>query len=173
MVGYKHPCLHWSVAIQTSQGTATPVSCQQVPLDHSNSVGFAVCRHDGSPGGAVPSWPFLRFSVVFFCPCSSFWVINFEMGEGPHPLTKGFLIYWRWSLQVLSCPFLCILVKLIPVVSWEPYTSLVSGTLQWLFPVPPPHCYIFLFDFLTLCTSLTSPPVSDIAPLFLPPPLSL
>ena len=36
-----------------------------------------------------------------------------------------------------------------------------------------PSCYIFLFDFLTLCTSLPSPPVPDTFPLFRPPLLSL
>jgi hypothetical protein len=40
MVGCKHPHLHWSVAGQTSPGTATLHSFPQVPLDHSNSVGF-------------------------------------------------------------------------------------------------------------------------------------
>jgi hypothetical protein len=34
----KHLPLHWSVAGQTSPGTATLGSCPQAPLDHSNSV---------------------------------------------------------------------------------------------------------------------------------------
>ncbi|EDL86446.1 rCG65873 [Rattus norvegicus] len=33
----------------TSSGTTTIASCQQTPLDHSNSVGFGVCRNDRSP----------------------------------------------------------------------------------------------------------------------------
>jgi hypothetical protein len=44
MVGSKHQHWHWSVAGWTSQGPATPGSCQQVPLDHNNGAGFGVCR---------------------------------------------------------------------------------------------------------------------------------
>jgi len=55
MLGSKDPHLLWSVAGQPSSGTATLGSCQPAPLDHGNSVGFGDCRHDGSPGGAVPS----------------------------------------------------------------------------------------------------------------------
>jgi hypothetical protein len=55
--GSKHAHLHWSGADRTSQGTATPASCQQVPLGKGNSVQFG---QDGFPGGAVPGWPFLQ-----------------------------------------------------------------------------------------------------------------
>jgi hypothetical protein len=58
MVGSTHPHLHWSVTGRTSQGIATPGSCQQVPF--GNSVGLGVCRHDGSLGSAVLRWPFLQ-----------------------------------------------------------------------------------------------------------------
>jgi hypothetical protein len=44
-------------------------------------------------------------------------------------LAQGQLpIYWRWSQQALSLPSLHILAKVIPVGSWEPHISLVSGT---------------------------------------------
>jgi hypothetical protein len=88
MVGPKHLHLHWSVADWTSTRIATLGSGQHVPLDHGNSVGFDVCRHDGSPGGAVSVWPFLQSLFLFFGgggrPCFSFgqehfWVKNFEM----------------------------------------------------------------------------------------------
>ena len=39
---------------------------------------------------------------------------------------------------VLPPPSLHILAKVIPIVSWEPLTSLVSGTFQWLSLVPHP-----------------------------------
>jgi hypothetical protein len=42
MVGCKHLHLHWSGAGRTSQGTATPGSCQQEPLGNGNSTGRLV-----------------------------------------------------------------------------------------------------------------------------------
>ena len=51
--------LRRSVAGHTSQRTIMGGSSQQVPLDHSKSVWFSVCRHCGFPGRAVPGWPFL------------------------------------------------------------------------------------------------------------------
>jgi hypothetical protein len=68
IVGSKHLHLPWSVAGQTSQGTTTLGSCPQAPLDHSNNVGFGVCRRDIPAGGAVPT--FLQ-SLFHFC-CSYF-----------------------------------------------------------------------------------------------------
>lgn len=65
MVGSKHPHSHWSVSGLVSLGTSTLGSCQQAPLNHDNGVGFGVCRHDGSPGGTVPSWPFLHTLIHF------------------------------------------------------------------------------------------------------------
>jgi hypothetical protein len=38
---------------------------------------------------------------------------------------------------------------------------------------PIPHCYIFLFNFLNLCTSPLTAPTPYLAPLFPSPPLSL
>ena len=66
MVGSKQLPLLWSVADQTSPGAATLGYCSPAPLDHSNSVGFGVCRHDVSPGGAVPWLAFPSISVPFF-----------------------------------------------------------------------------------------------------------
>jgi hypothetical protein len=62
--------------------------------------------------------------------------------------------------------YLPLFALVIPIGSWELLISLASGTLQWLFPFTylTSH-YIFLFDFLTLCDVLLSPPVSDTDPL--------
>ena len=94
MFGSKHPHLYWSVAGQASQVTVTLGSCQQVPLDHSNNGGLGVCKHDGSPGGTVPCWPFLQslfhvLSMFFPFVQEHFWVKNFEMDGWPHPSTRG------------------------------------------------------------------------------------
>ena len=43
VVGCEHPHLYWSGSCKATQGTAIPVSYQQVLLDISNSV----CRLDG------------------------------------------------------------------------------------------------------------------------------
>lgn len=50
MVGSKHSHLHWPVAGGTSQGRATPGTCQQAPLGKTTSVGFGVGRQDGLLG---------------------------------------------------------------------------------------------------------------------------
>jgi len=108
-------------------------------------------------------------SVPLFCLCLSFgqehiWVKNFEMGGWRCPSTGG----CTYLLEVLSTNSissqLCISAKVIPVESFETLAFLVSGTLQWLPPDPVLYCYIFLFDFLTFCTSLQPPPVPDTAP---------
>jgi hypothetical protein len=46
------------------------ISKTYMPFDHGNSVGFGVYRHDGSPCGAFPGWPFLQslFHFFFFVP---------------------------------------------------------------------------------------------------------
>jgi hypothetical protein len=126
MVGSKHPYLHWSVAGRTSQGIATPDSCQQVPFGNSNTVGFSVCRQDGSPGGAVPGWPF-SVSAPVFVPVlldrkisglkTLRWVGTLIHWLGAVP------IYWCWSLQVLS-PFLC--------AFWLKSSMVGSGSLLFL-----------------------------------------
>ena len=65
MDGSKHTHLYWSVAGQTSPGTATLGPCSLASFDHSNSVGLGVCRHDVYPGGAVPWLALLSVSVPF------------------------------------------------------------------------------------------------------------
>jgi hypothetical protein len=55
IVGSRHPYLHWSVASRTSQGTAIPCSCQQVPLDNSTSVGVW-CQQTGWISRWVSPW---------------------------------------------------------------------------------------------------------------------
>jgi hypothetical protein len=54
LVRSTHLHLHWSVAGQIAQGAATLGFFQQMPLDHGNNVGFGVCRHGVSSGGAIP-----------------------------------------------------------------------------------------------------------------------
>ena len=102
MVGSKHLHLHWSVAGRTSQGTTTLGCCQQEPLDHGNSVGFAICKHDVSPGEAVPSWHFL-WSLPIFVSIPPLdrkisGLKNFEMGVWLHPLTRDHV----YLLEVVS-----------------------------------------------------------------------
>jgi hypothetical protein len=75
MVSSKKPHLHWSVAGRASQGTAIPGSSQQAPLGNSKSVGFGVCRQDGSLGGAVTDGP--SFSLFHFLSLSFFWTGTF------------------------------------------------------------------------------------------------
>jgi len=43
-------------------------SCQRAPLDHCNSVGFGVCTHDVSSGGAVLQLALPSVSVPVFVP---------------------------------------------------------------------------------------------------------
>ena len=168
-----------SVAGWTSPETATLSFCPQAPLGHSNSVGFGVCRHDVSSGGAILSWPFsLCSSPLPVLPLdkkiSGKTKQTFEMGGWLHTLIRALAILRRWSPQVLAPPSLCITAKVNSTGSWEPHISLVSGTIKWLLPVPHPLYYVFFFNLLTLCSPLISPPVSDTATLissssFLPP----
>ena len=41
-------------------------------------------------------------------------------------------------LLLISARVIPVEAKVIPIVSWEPFASLASGTLQWLPPVPHP-----------------------------------
>ena len=148
MVGSKHPPLLWSVAGQTSPGTATLGSCPQVLLNHRKNVRFGVCRHDVSSGGVVPRLALPSVSDPGFCPWSSFGQEHFWIKkkkktlrwvDGSIPQPGAVPIYWRWSPQVLSPSSLHTTAKVIPTWSQEPHVSLVSGTLKWLSPVPHPH----------------------------------
>lgn len=116
-------------------------------------------------------------SAPIFCPWLSFgkeyfWVKNFEVVGWPH-LSTAVLIYWRSTLQVLSplhCAFPLESSPLGPgSLSLPWHLGPFSGCSLFLIT----HCYIFLFDFLTLCTSLLPPPVPAAVPLFPPPSLSL
>lgn len=55
----------------------------------------------------------VSFFFFFFCSCSSFGqehflVKNLRWVSGPIPPPGAVPVYWRWSLQVLSPPSLCI-----------------------------------------------------------------
>jgi hypothetical protein len=92
----------WSVIGRTSQGTATPGSCQQLPLDNSNSVGVGVCKQDGSPCGLVYDDPSFSLCSIF-CPCPFFGQEHF------------FLFVWFFLLDI----FFIYISNVIPKV---PYT---------------------------------------------------
>ena len=131
MVGSKHLPLLWSVAGQTSPGTAKLCSAPQAPLNHDRVWCLQTCciRRWGSPRLILT---YFSLCSIFF-PCSSFgqeyfWVINFEMGRGPISQPGAVPIYWRWSQQVLSTPSLSISTKVISVGSWESHMPLMSGT---------------------------------------------
>jgi len=62
--------------------------------------------------------------------------------------------------------------KVIPVGSWEPHTSVALGLSSGYPQFPISHCYIFRFNFLTLCTSLLFLPYW-IQPSSFPSPSSL
>jgi hypothetical protein len=88
------------------------------------------------------------------------------MGWWPHLSTGAMPIYLRWSLlcwifQLKSSP----LGPGIFLFPW--HLGLFSGYPE--FPIP--HCYIFLFNFPTLYTSLLSLPILDLALLSLSLPL--
>ena len=72
IVGSEHPQLHWSVAVQTSQGAATRGFCQQVPLGKGNNVCFGIFKQNVSPGWAVPGWLFLQ-SLLHFLSLFFLW----------------------------------------------------------------------------------------------------
>ena len=78
MVGSKHLPLHWSISGCTSPGTATLGSCLQAPLNHDNSVGFGVCKHDVSSGGDILQLSLPSVSLPFFVSVlqEHFWVIK-------------------------------------------------------------------------------------------------
>ena len=83
---------------------------------------------------------------------------------GPIPQLGGMPIYWRLSLHVLSP--LCWVFQLMPSplgpgnLSFPWILGLSSGYPQF----STSDCYIFLFIFLTLCTSLMSLPIPNPVP---------
>jgi hypothetical protein len=130
--------------------------------------------------GQYPDDSFYSLCSIL-CPCLSFgqkhfWTKNFEMSGWLHPsiLRPGCLpTRGGWSLQSLSP-----LPRAFPLKS----SLMGSGSLSLPWHQGPSNGYpkflilqgyIFLSNFLTLCTSLLSPPVPDTAPLFTPLPLSL
>jgi hypothetical protein len=80
---------------------------------------------------------------------------------GPIPQLGAMAIWWIGSLQVVSClcwVFWLMSLPLLPrnlLLPW--HLGLSSGYHQ----LPTSHCYRILFDFLTLCTSLLSHPISN------------
>ena len=125
------------------------------------------------PQRAVSRWPFLQsllhsFSLHFLLT-EQILINIFEMGEWPHPSTWCNTVHWILSLQVVSP--LCWVFQLMSsllgtgalLLPW--HLGLSSGYPQFSIR----HCYTPPFNFLTLCTSLPSPPTPDLAPFF--PPL--
>jgi hypothetical protein len=85
IIGSKHSHLLSLVASRTSQGTATPGSCQQAPLGNNNSI-RVWCLQTGWIAQVGQSLDGPSFSLCpIFCPCSSFGqehfcVKNLEIG---------------------------------------------------------------------------------------------
>jgi hypothetical protein len=88
---------------------------------------------------------------------------------GPFPWLRAVLIYWRWSLQVLSAPLWAFPIISYPLgagaLSFPWSLGISSGYPQFLIP----YCYMFLFHFLTLCIFLPSSLVPDTAHLVFSP----
>jgi hypothetical protein len=118
---------------------------------------FGVCRLDRSLGRVVSGWPFLQ-SLFHFCPCLSFgqdhiWVNNFEMGQCQ---SMGCVNLWRWFLHG-SSPLCCIFqLKTFPLSPGSLLIPWCLGLSRGYPQFPIPHLYIFLCDFLTICTSVLS-----------------
>ena len=118
----------------------------------------------------------LSFSpcCVFFYPCLSFgqkhfWVKIFEMDDGPS-INWGPCLSIGGGLYRHCFPLCCIFqIKSSPL---DPGSLLLPWCLRLSNGSPQLlilHCYIFLFNLLTLCTSLLSLPIPDPAPLFSSP----
>ena len=148
--------------------TILPSSSPPIP---PTVLGLVYADVLGPQVGQSPVGPSFSLCSIF-CPCSSFgqehfWVKNFEMGGWPHPSTQGH----AYLLEVVSTgsisPSMQISANGSLSFPWRLEPS--SGYPHFLIP----HCYIFLFNFLTLYTSLPSPLALDTAPLFPFPSLSL
>jgi hypothetical protein len=179
-------CLAVSICICICQVLAEPLrslpgTCQQAFLGISNSVSVWFLWT-----GWIPRW--IRLWMSFLSVSAPFIVPVFPMDRNnsglkilicvgsPIPQLVPVPIYWRWFLQVLFP--LCWVFQLISIstlldpgnLSLPRHLELSSGYPQF----PTPHCYIFLFIFLTLWTSFLSLLIPDsVSPFFPPPPLSL
>jgi hypothetical protein len=110
-----------------------PGSCLQAHLDISNSVRFGVCTWDGSQVGLVSGWPFFQSLLHFF------FVPAFPLDRdnsrskilrwlgGPSAGCHVYLLLEGVSSGSIS-PLLGISTNVIPIGSWKPPTSLVSGS---------------------------------------------
>jgi hypothetical protein len=81
--------------------------------------------------------------------------------DGPIFKLEAMSIYKRCSLQVLSPLYWAFWLMSSPFGHRSlliPWCLLLSSVFPQFFI---PHCYIVLFDFLTLCTSLLSLPIPD------------
>ena len=128
----------------------------------------------GSLGGTVSgdlSFSFCFFFLFFFFPVFSFDKIisglkTLRCMAGPIPQLEAMHICWKWSLQVVSplCwGFWLKLLLLCPRNLSLPWSvGLSIGYPQFHIP----QCYLFLFHFLTLCTSFLTLPIPDLTPLF-------
>jgi hypothetical protein len=115
---------------------------------------------------------------LFFSLCSNlsprisfrqeqFYVKILEMGECPHTSTKGPCLTSVYGLDMFSLYF----VGVFHLMSspWGPRRLFLSWHLglSGCYPqIPVSHCYIPLFNYLTLCTSPPSPPIPDSPPIF-------
>jgi hypothetical protein len=104
MVGCEHPHLHWSGAGRTSQGTATPGSCQQAPWQPQQCQGLVSADGMDPWGGVggIPGWPFFQSLLHFFVPVfpldrSISGLKTLRWVGGPIPQLGTMPIYWRWS----------------------------------------------------------------------------
>jgi hypothetical protein len=108
----------------------------------------------GCPQMALPSVSVPFFVLVFPSDRNISGLKNFEMGGWPHPWTRAYLCLSIGSgLKRFCLPLLCSLqLKSIPLGPGN-LTFLWCLGLRWLSSVPHPRWYLFLFSFLTLCTS--------------------
>jgi hypothetical protein len=107
MVGCEYLQLYWSGAgIASQRGSYTRLLSASTS-GIKNSVRVWICRWDGSLGGVISGWPFLQSLLPFVVSVFSLYKNNSVLKflrwmSGPIPQLGAMLIYWRWSLQVLS-----------------------------------------------------------------------
>jgi hypothetical protein len=76
MFCYKHPHLYWSVSGRNSKGILTLGSCQQVPLDNSNTV-RVWCLQTGCIPRRSSHWMALLSVCAPFLSLSFLWTGTF------------------------------------------------------------------------------------------------